>query len=561
MSSVCLQCQRNFTVSEADRALLSAISPIIAGNKESIPDPKLCPDCRQQRRLAFRNERRLYARKCDLTGKQIISSYSLDKQYIVYDQAEWWSDQWDPLTFGRSFDFAKPFFEQFAALQRAVPRVSVINTNSENSVYTNYTANNKNYYLIFSNSYGHNEDCYYGTCLSKCADCIDSINIFNCELCFDCFDCSDCRSLYSCRDCNDCQESLFLSDCRRCRNCIACKGLRDKQYCVQNKQYTKEEYARLLEESRVHTHGGYEGIRKFFDAFDRITPHLFSRQKNCEHCTGDYIQNSRECHQCFDTNGTENSRYLQYSVSDDMNCCDASYLVDSTNCYENQSLVQCTNCHFTDLTWWGVNGVLYSELCFNATHDCFGCIGLRSKQYCILNKQYTKEEYEKLVPKLVKHMRKTGEWGEFFPVPLSPFGYNETIAHEYFPLPESEVEKRGWNWHADEQEQDQYLGPVYDIPDDIADVPDDITKKILRCEVTGKPYKIIPQELKFYRRMGIPIPRKCPDQRHKERLALRNPRKLWSRECCKCKKPIQTSYSPERPEIVYCEECYLKSVY
>ena len=105
------------------------------------------------------------------------------------------------------------------------------------------------------------------------------------------------------------------------------------------------------------------------------------------------------------------------------------------------------------------------------------------------------------------------------------------------------------------------MGPKMRIPDDIVDVTDDITKHILLCEVTGKPYKIIPQELQFYRNMGIPIPRKCPDQRHKERMALRNRQHVWDRQCAKCRKPIATSYSPERPEIVWCESCYLKEVY
>jgi hypothetical protein len=100
-----------------------------------------------------------------------------------------------------------------------------------------------------------------------------------------------------------------------------------------------------------------------------------------------------------------------------------------------------------------------------------------------------------------------------------------------------------------------------EIPDSINDVEEAICDHVLACEVTGKPYKIIPQELKFYRAMGIPIPRRCPDQRHADRLTIRNPRKLWKRECDKCQKEIQTTYSPERPEKVYCEECYLKKVY
>ena len=68
-------------------------------------------------------------------------------------------------------------------------------------------------------------------------------------------------------------------------------------------------------------------------------------------------------------------------------------------------------------------------------------------------------------------------------------------------------------------------------------------------------------ELAFYRKMQLPMPHFHPDERHDRRMALRNPRKLWDRTCEKCRAAIETTYSPERPEIVYCESCYLKEVY
>lgn len=153
------------------------------------------------------------------------------------------------------------------------------------------------------------------------------------------------------------------------------------------------------------------------------------------------------------------------------------------------------------------------------------------------------------------------EWGVFFPAHLSPFGYNETVAQDYYPLTKQEALNQGFNWYDEPESTQQHLGVHYAIPENIKDVLDDITKQILTCEATGKPYKIIPQELEFYRKMQLPIPRKCPDQRHKERLALRNPRKLFTRNCSKCRTEMQTTYSPERPETVYCESCYLEHVY
>jgi len=83
----------------------------------------------------------------------------------------------------------------------------------------------------------------------------------------------------------------------------------------------------------------------------------------------------------------------------------------------------------------------------------------------------------------------------------------------------------------------------------------------VKCEVTGKPFKIIKQELAFYIEHHLPIPTKHPDQRHKERMDMRNPRTLFERTCAECHKDIITTYTPDRPERVVCEECYRKLVY
>ena len=99
------------------------------------------------------------------------------------------------------------------------------------------------------------------------------------------------------------------------------------------------------------------------------------------------------------------------------------------------------------------------------------------------------------------------------------------------------------------------------LPEDITKIPDDILNRAIECEVTKKPFRIIAQELEFYRKHNLPIPKRHPDQRHLDRMALRNPRKLFDRKCDKCGKDIKTTYSPDRKEIVYCEECYNREVY
>ena len=159
-------------------------------------------------------------------------------------------------------------------------------------------------------------------------------------------------------------------------------------------------------------------------------------------------------------------------------------------------------------------------------------------------------------------MQATHEWGEFFPVALSPFGYNETLSHELRPLGREEVLKRGWRWCDYETKVTaEKTIPASRLPDQIKDVPDDILDWAIECEVSGKPFKLARTELRFYREHNLPVPHRHPNQRHADRAQKRTPHHLWSRQCANCAAPIETSYSPDRPEVVYCEKCYLKTVY
>ncbi|MBI5621388.1 hypothetical protein HY933_00795 [Candidatus Falkowbacteria bacterium] len=188
-----------------------------------------------------------------------------------------------------------------------------------------------------------------------------------------------------------------------------------------------------------------------------------------------------------------------------------------------------------------------------------------------MNKQYSEAEYKKIVPKLVAKMKADGEYGEFFPVEYSPYGYNESTASEYYPLSREEVLAKGWRWQDDlPGTRGQETLPPENISDTIQDVPATIEQEILACQC-GKNYKLIPQEVVFYRQQNLPIPRFCPFCRHLERIALRNPRRLYHRQCMceqsghqhtgKCAVEFETTYAPDRPERVYCETCYQKEIY
>lgn len=133
------------------------------------------------------------------------------------------------------------------------------------------------------------------------------------------------------------------------------------------------------------------------------------------------------------------------------------------------------------------------------------------------------------------------------------------------------MKARGWNWHTEDTKP--FTGNIY-LPLPITEYDerivgfeiaqkniDAILAGTILCEVTGKPFKIIKQELVFYIEQQFPIPIRHPNQRHRDRLVLRNPRTLFERNCSECGKEILTTYAPERPEKVVCEACYRKLVY
>ena len=560
MQKTCCQCSATFEVTTDDRKFFEEMSPMFAGKKYPIPPPDQCPDCRRQQRLSFRNERCLYHRKCSASGKQIISNYSADKPYSVYERAFWWSDAYDPLKFGRTFDFSQPFFEQFNALIRATPVFSLSaspDAEEQNCSFVNYASYNKNCYMMFDSD--ASEECYYANVMKHNLRCIDCSYVQHSELCYECVDCVRCYHLLWSENCNNCSDSAFLKNCIGCKHCLLCSNLVQKEYHIHNRPVSRKAFERALTDLRSRS--VLETCREQFREFALQFPQKSQHATDAHEASGDYFAHVHRCRSSFDIGEAEDIAYSD-ALYKAKTCRDVSSFgenieriyLSGTIGFDVYDVAFCFACRTN------CSHMLYCFNCYRS-HNCFGCVSLKNHQYCIFNKQYTKEEYERRVAKHIEHMQKTGEWGRFFPIQLSPFGYNETVAQEYFPLTREEMLHKGWQWYQEQETQESYLGPKYPIPKSIAEVSDDICAQILSCEVTHKPYKIIPQELKFYREMGIPIPQKCPDQRHKERMALRNPRQLFKRQCAKCKKGIETTYAPERLEIVYCENCYLKEVY
>lgn len=558
---ICLQCQKTFEIFDDDLAFLEKLAPSINGTSYTLPPPTLCPECRLQRRLAHRNERNLYHRKCSLTGKQIIASYSEDKPFPVYDNDVWFSDAWDPLSYGRDFDFSRPFFEQFAELRRVVPRMALVQQKPiENSEYSNCIGRSKNCYLMFSTN--DSEDCYYGTFVNFSKNCVDNINMTRSELCYDCVICSDSYNLQYCRDCTNCKDSYFLRNCSGCRDCFGCSNLVNQQFCIYNEQKTEKEYREFIQNLNL---GSYEAREKIKAETMKFLETIFVKAyegHNLENAVGNYLHNCKNTYMCFEMDTAEDCKYCtRLELVKD--CMDYTHWgANAELIYETHAAgYNSSRLAFCNLCWSNCSELLYCDHSFSSK-NCFGSIGLKNARYVILNKQYSKGEYEQLAPKIIEHMRKTGEWGEFFPLSICQYAYNESVSSEYWTLTKEQTLKRNWQWYEEEKDiRASYQGPQAELSDHITQATESVTHQIYSCKNTGKLYRITPQELRFYKEHRIPLPRLCPDERHKERLALINRRELYERSCSQCKTVIFTGYNPSRPEEVLCESCYHKRVY
>jgi hypothetical protein len=574
-------CQTQFEVTISDREFLEKISPIFNGKKYLVPEPTRCPNCRAQRRYAFRNERNLYKRKCDKTGKDIISVFSPDKQVIVYDNDVWYGDDWSGLDYGRDYDFNRPFFSQFADLLKVTPQVSRSAVQNQNCDFTNQSGWNKNCYLIFECD--HNEDCQYSDNIYDSKTSFECYQVQKVTRCYECIDCRNSYNLKYSQDCDNCSDSWFLKNCIGTKNSFACVNLRNKEYCFRNEQLSKEEYESRMAQLGLNHRGNIKREQEKFDQWAKQFPERYYHGFQNEDSTGDYLWNTQRCKNSYDLQHSQDCKYVVNSRYT-RNCQDMTVfgsLEGADFSYEVHEIGGgARNVLFTDQAWMSVSNIYYSKLCIQNSSNLFGCISLKHQSYCILNKQYAEEDYNQLVPKIIEHMKSTpylsgreapnttpsggrgGEWGEFFPASLSPLGYNETVGINFMPMSQQQAEENGFNWsnYTAPNPHVEKSVPGEKLPDTIADIPDDILNWAIICQESGKPFRITPLELKFYRDQNLPVPGTHPNVSYLKRFKKRNPRQLWSRTCSQCQKSLQSTYEEGREETILCEQCYQQVV-
>lgn len=549
-----------FPIYQSDLEFYDKISPVINGVKYPIPTPKLCPEERERRRMSFVNLRKLYRRTCDASGKAIISIYSPEKTYTVYEQNIRHGEGWNPLIYGKKWNQERSFFELFDELLHQVPLASLTNIGSENAEYCAMGAYNKNCYLIVG---CNSENCYYGMYTNNSSSCVDYFFSINNQECYEIIDANWCYKVSYSQEVLNCSESVFLYNCEGCHHCFCCVNLKNQNYCIFNKQVSKDEYFAYWKEKFLNPNRDLGKLQTEFNQFKANFPLVANKIMQSEGSFGHNVSHAQHSAFIFDTHGGDegvrNSKYISlstaihdwYDLTDSGNASSRCYEGITVNGNKNLFCINVISC-------WEV---YYSHSCQNCTH-LFGCVGLKNKHYCILNVQYSKEEYENLLAQIILQMQKTGERGEFFSPFYSPFGYNESLAQEFFPLEKQEALSKGYAWQESHYDPKLPAWASFLKAEDVLSIPpqdDSILDQILLCKDSWRPFRIVKPELDFYRKHQLPLPKKHPDVRHEERVMRRKSRNLFLINCSICWEPELSSYSPTESSKIICSECLEKS--
>ncbi|MBY0376378.1 hypothetical protein K2P96_00135 [Patescibacteria group bacterium] len=555
----CQNCKKDFIIEAEDFNFYE---------KVKVPAPTWCPECRMVRRFTTANAWSLFWRNCDKCGKKMLSMYEPDKKITVYCQPCWWADDWDGTEYAMDYDPKRSFFDQLKELTNKTPH-STFETEYltlKNCDYSNAIAYSKNCYLTFFADYC--ENVFYSSILNGMKSSLDCLRGWESELCYGSTGFAKGYRVFFTENFDSCVDVWFSRNCYSCSNCIGCVNLRGAKYQIFNVQYTREEYEQKIKEFNLDTWTGQREVEKQARAFWKTKPY---REYNGNtfnlDVTGEYTYFSKNSKEGYMVNYVENCKYCQMiTVSSSKECMDytswgngVELIYDTTNVGAGVSNVKFSGFCFPDVvnteySWWCPVG-----------KNNFGCVNLKRRSYSILNKQYSKEEYEKLREQIIEDMKnnpykdekgRVWSYGEFFQPVFGLFAYNHSNAQKFMPKTKEQAISEGYEWSDFENPTNPASIKSELLPETIKEVSDLILNEVIECGECKRGFKIVKGELDLLRTMGLPVPHECPKCRENERFARENKPGMYHRNCMKCEAPIYTPYSSERPEIVYCVKCY-----
>lgn len=428
--------------------------------------------------------------------------------------------------YGLEYDLTINFFENYKKLHHIVPFPALFNrSGAENSNYAFGVYMSKNCYLSFTVITDCENILYSFAVKENCKNVYNSSQIRNNNqniyTCVGVFNSSD---IYYSRYITDCYNIRFSTNMVWCQNCLFCDGLTNQSYCIRNIPYNKEEYE--IEKRKLLWQK---------DKFDEYHEHLSRIGQNygSNTVTGEFVLKSQDVqdgHYVLEVSWWQNLLMVWWShLNTDMydvfeawahgnhdfyGAMDAG--IHSEHLYNCDGIVTCSN-------------IYYSRFLENCQY-CFGCIGLKNKSYCILNKQYTKEDRYEKVEAIFSQMERDWILWKFFPASANPFYFNDTIAYFAWNFTKEEIIAKWYLWRDEPIKVDIPEGTItvksselgqFESTDEQGNrrLNETVCKRVILDE-NWDAYRIIPMELEFLQKHGLPLPRKHWLTRMKENFRI-----------------------------------------
>jgi len=519
--------------------------------------PKILPKFRFRELGAFWSQWNLHKRKSDMSGKNIVSVFRPDCVYPVWQRKEWFENNNPP---SRDYDPSLSFFDQSWELFQKCPIPHVFESNNQNCEYTDDWYYSKNCYLCHSGQY--NEDCSYCYECDHCKDSNYGVSAYYSELCFDLINSTNCFNSLFLLNCKNVHDSAFLYDCRGCSNCIFCFNLRDKSYCFGNKQLTKEEFEIQKAKWDLSSIKTYEKAKEFFsEMMTNMAWHRALQIDQCEDSSGNYIKQCKDCENCYLLSKHENC------VNDCFSGPDAKGTLDSLGTVGGELTFMTSLPVFSyyAIFSFSVDHCKFVEYCayLQNCQYCFGCSGLVNKKYCIFNKQYSEEEYKILREKIISNMKKSGEWGKFFPGYFAPNPYEESFSGFHFPL--DKPSDLGFREGESMERNNVKTAEISDIPDSWKELNPEkekwITEQIFWDEKYKRSFQITQKDIDFAKKIKGPLLHDYYVHRLQNNFSwMPFSGELREAICAKSGMKIKTNWPEKFDGRILSEEEYLKLV-
>ncbi len=412
---------------------------------------------------------------------------------------------------GLEYDASKSFFENIKVLMQGVHfPATILFGECENANFTDQTLSIRNWYL----SYVVIRDCeniLYSLSIKE-----HSINVLNSFMVWD-----NCENIYFSKwiiksynifyskHILNSSNIRFSDNLTGCSECIFCNNLDNQSYCIENKVYAKEDYLQKKQELLRQKDQFLWRYLKLSNLWNNIASHdvTGTYNINCANIQDGYYnaqinegrnvilvwgkEPAERVYDCFTNTPAETDVYGSFSVGYCQNVYNSHRVSPGSNIYYCLFLENCSY--------------------------CLGCIGLKNREFCILNKEYPKEERFALANKIFEKMETDGILWDAFPAELNPFYFNDTAAYLIDDsFTKEEVMKEWFLWRDDAITTDIPEGSevlsVKDLskfqmfaPSGAREINPEILKKVIKDE-KGNCYRIVKMEYDFLMKPWLPLP-------------------------------------------------------